>query len=169
MPYTLETPIADTTNLLRLADFIDRPEYEGHFNMGVWLEAEDLVDDDPDQFSDAVRIAELAVTNPNQCGTSACIGGSAEALMVYDLPPLQRREFTSREICKWLGLPVGDDLHAAYGGEAGYALFSPAHTLNDGNHAINLTDGHRAARVLRHLAATNIIDWSKAERQEGDA
>lgn len=79
-----------------------------------------------------------------------------------------RKSFNSAEVLAWIGLPVDPDSFM-WGGEAGQRLFSPGHQLNDGVNALELKDGHRAARVLRHLAATGIIDWSKADRQEGDA
>ncbi len=75
----------------------------------------------------------------NYCGTVCCIGGHAEAM--YGT----KRDLGWTEAGRLLGL---DEVKA-------YLLFYP----NLGDYA-SISRSH-AARVLRHLAATGLVDWSK--------
>jgi hypothetical protein len=75
----------------------------------------------------------------NECGTAACIAG--HALRYFEDVPVK---------FSYPALAAGEILDLTYG--QGDDLFTPFNHMNE-------TDPHKAARVLRHLAATGEVEW----------
>ena len=75
------------------------------------------------------------------CGTPSCIAGWAVHLAGIDCGPHQVPD----KAADWLDLPIGEE----------WELFDPDLPYS------SITPQH-AAKVLRHLAETGVVDWSRS-------
>lgn len=125
-------------NILKLADFLDmaspEPEFNNHLGEYVYTFA------NGEGYSMGIWDSE-----GRTCNTVGCIGGWAAAFAKEDGDySLSRRSAAQN----WLGITLIQDT----------ALFTPM-GWHSPEHAKEYTP-QRAARVLRHLAATGNVDWS---------
>jgi hypothetical protein len=135
-------------NIIKLAEVLEREETQQHFDLNNWAwNAHRL-----ESFAYQPYDEEILHT----CGTVACVAGWAKALFApksCDLP------FD-------VGAEVLDLEH-----EQSYHLFTPptdewALKLPPEKPYVYDATARGAAKVLRHLAATGKVDWSKAFDEE---
>lgn len=121
----------NVTNLTRLADLLESPEAEGHFDIGTWF-----------SYKMPSRISGFAIRQQlHNCGTTACIGGWAAALGGEE--GTIGNAWSDKEVREWMGLPET----GAYWSLC-YAY--PTESITP----------KQAARVIRNLIATGSVDWS---------
>ncbi len=121
-------------NILKVADAIEARAFADAlgFNMGTF---KDPAND------------ELADTGEQHCGSVACIAGWAEAVRTNSTS-FVNDGFVGERSAEWLGL---DDDQTS-------DLFYGVVTWDD----FIKTTPQQAVAVLRHLAATGVVDWSVA-------
>lgn len=127
-----ETPVPETierTNMRRLRDMI------------AGLPAERFDMSESGEWEDA---------GAGDCGTAACIGGWARAL-------LRRHVYSIDELAPDLGLTKREATALFYPG-SGDSMWAP---MSDGRSPYDATPA-QAANVLDHYLATGRIDWSVA-------
>lgn len=131
--------------LLKLAEVLESPAAEKHFNMGDWF-------DNPNaDVCDADVPAKKFVA---QCGAAACTAGWTIAI------------FEPRALVKPIGFLDNALVRAASLLSLNYDqacdLFTPmSETMRDGTEAMS-AGPKQAAKVVRHLAETGKVDWSVA-------
>lgn len=125
----------NTTNILAVADAIEQHTIEDlGFNMALWA-------GEPEDYPAAID------KSGHNCGTVACIGGTADALRLKTTDPEVLLSANVSDTEKWLGI---DSKTAA-------SLFFMD---GEGPTALAKVSASQAVRTLRHLAATGNVDWT---------
>ena len=122
------------TNLLRVADAIEKHEIEGlGFNMSFWVE-------------NASRDLDLS---GHGCGTVACIGGTAEVLRLGDVKAASASWQGEENAAEWLGLSPS---------QANILFFSMPSGI-----WFQHVQPAQAVATLRYAAEFDDIDWDAAQ------
>jgi hypothetical protein len=125
--------------LIQLAEVLESPAAEKHFDMKEWIEHTGYHD-----LPEGITIAEVMI----DCGTVACIAGWATVLARPNEP--------YSAIIDEFSL-AAEYLDLEY--FIAKSLFTPSCTTDEGTQAYD-ADPKQAAKVVRHLAETGEVDWS---------
>jgi hypothetical protein len=129
-------------NILALADLLETPQVAAHFDMQMY---ENLTEEGEELARRDGPVAALTAS----CGTTACIAG-------WEVARLGRADFGN-------AYSIAMDSLGLTHSEAG-SLFVPGISTTEMStgHSPYEADGKQAAKVLRHLAETETVDWSVA-------
>lgn len=135
--------------LLQLAEVLESDRAESHFNMNLWLS-------ENGRFARS-EVCSLQHFNIEDCGAVACIGGWTVILFPEEAA-LFAKEHISNAAYEILGLGLVE----------GHDLCIPEGWYDDKDDFISPYEAKpkQAAKVVRHLAETGVVDWKKAFEDE---
>lgn len=131
-------------NILKLAEVLESPAAEEHFDMSSWLDHNGDHD-----LPDEITYNEMI----KDCGTVACIAGWATVLAKGD-EIVKEENYEFGIGADYLDLEYTQAKH----------LFTPGVFITVDGEEVSAyaATPKQAAKVLRHLAATGEVDWDVA-------